>query len=110
VTTDSWIKIAGSILAAAVLGLQGLNLSEVTNGNHAGQKRADLLEQILQLSKDMKQSLDNQTKILENGTKLLEGDDKSFKQQGEILNTLQKAIEQRDRLLRESLEKKSENQ
>jgi hypothetical protein len=58
-----------------------------------------LLEQILQLSKDMSQSLENQNRMLSH-------DDASLSNQESILTTLKAAIKQRDRLLRESLEKR----
>jgi hypothetical protein len=54
-----------------------MNLSEVNHGNQAGQKRADLLEQILQISTNVDESLKNQTQMLSH-------DDASLKNQSDI--------------------------
>jgi hypothetical protein len=118
-TTHSalWGKVATGALGALILGLQGVNLSEVAGVSAGGEKRQVLLEQILSLSQDMKQSLENQsrslanqTKILENGSEILQRDDVSFKNQEEIIKTLKAAIDDRRNLLQQNLDELKKQQ
>jgi hypothetical protein len=109
-------KIIAGVAGALVLGLQGVSLSEVSHGNQNGERRMEMLEELLKISKDVDRSLDNQTKlletmetsltnqnnILENGSKNLANDEESLKQQGQILQTLKDAINERRELLKEN--------
>jgi small-conductance mechanosensitive channel len=104
IPAETWTKIAGGIVGVILLGLQGVNLSEVTTGNENGSKRMQLLEQLLVISRDMEKALENQTKILENGAEMLNRDEASLKNQGEIILTLKKAIDERRDLLQQNLE------
>ena len=102
-TAKDWGTIVTSVLGAVILGLQGINLSEVSAGNQSGEKRAEMLEQLLALSKSMDDSAHAQTKILQNGATLLEQDDKAFARQTQILDTLKAAIAERKVLLQDVL-------
>jgi hypothetical protein len=106
----NWTKIATGVLGAVLLGLQGINLTEVTHGNQNGEKRMQVLEQLLVIGRDTKElldrqtkMLDNQTQTLQNGVQLLKNDDDAFHRQQQILETLKAAIAERKELLEKNL-------
>jgi hypothetical protein len=98
-----WTKILTGALGAALLGLQGINISEVTQVGEQGRQRAIALEGI-------EKSLENQTAILEgletsikqngeilaNGSKMLDSDSQALQNQQKILDLLQKNLEARN--------------
>ena len=92
-----WTKIAGAIAGAVLLGLQGVNLSEISHGNSNGDKRMETLQQLLVISKSIDASLNNQTRMLQH-------DEQSEENQKVILDTLTKAINERRSLLQQNLE------
>ena len=96
-TAEGWTKIFGSVLGAAILAMQGINLGETSAGNEAGQKREEILNQVLQIAKDEKTAMSNQTRILQNGAD-------SLVNQAELLRTVKAAIEERRGLLEKNLE------
>jgi hypothetical protein len=103
-STD-WSKIVTGALGVIILGLQGVNLSEIGQVGAGGEKRQALLEQLIVISKDINTSLTNQSKMLEH-------DNRSFENQQQILDTLTKAINERRDLLQQNLDelKKTKNQ
>ena len=92
-----WGKIITGVVGALILGLQGINLSELGSVGAGGEKRQVLLEQLIVISKDIEKSLDNQTKMLEH-------DNRSFENQQQILTTLTSAINERRDLLQKNLD------
>jgi hypothetical protein len=90
-----WGKIASGVVGALILALQGVNLSEIGSSAEQGNKRMEVLQQLLVISKSVDQSLHNQNEILRNGADLITRDNESLKNQTEILNTLKTAIEER---------------
>lgn len=94
---SDWTKIAGAIAGAVLLGLQGVNLSEITHGNQNGEKRMETLQQLLVISKNIDASLKNQTRMLQH-------DEQSEANQKVILDTIHKAIDERRNLLQQNLE------
>ena len=92
-----WGKVLTGCVGALILGLQGVNLSELGSVGAGGEKRQALLEQLLVISKDINTSLTNQSKMLEH-------DNKSFENQQQILNTLTTAINERRDLLQKNLD------
>ena len=92
-----WGKIVTGVVGALILGLQGVNLSEIGQVGAGGEKRQVLLEQLIVISKDIEKSLDNQTKMLEH-------DNRSFENQQQILTTLTGAINERRDLLQKNLD------
>jgi hypothetical protein len=99
-----WGKIITGVVGALILGLQGVNLSEVAGVSAGGEKRQVLLEQLIVISKDIEKSLDNQTKMLEHDNKNFENQQHLFENQQQILDTLTTAIKERRDLLRQNLE------
>jgi hypothetical protein len=97
ITAETWTKIVGGVVGVILLGLQGVNLSEISHGNENGQKRMQILEQLLDISKNIETSLQNQNKMLEH-------DSRSFDNQQKILETLTTAINERRDLLKQNLE------
>jgi hypothetical protein len=94
---SDWTKVAGTIAGAVLLGLQGINLSEINHGNHNGEKRMETLQQLLVISKNIDASLKNQTRMLEH-------DEQSEANQKVILDTINKAINERRDLLQKNLD------
>jgi hypothetical protein len=92
-----WGKILTGCVGALILGLQGVNLSELGSVGAGGEKRQALLEQLIVISKDIEKSLDNQGKMLDH-------DSRSFENQQRILETLTKAIDERRDLLQQNLD------
>jgi hypothetical protein len=99
-----WNKLVTTGLGVVLLGLQGVNLSELGSVGAGGEKRRELLEQLIVISKDIEKSLDNQGKMLDH-------DNRSFENQQQILETLTKAINERRDLLQQNLDelKKQKN-
>jgi hypothetical protein len=92
-----WNKIVTSLLGVILLGMQGINLSEIGAVGAGGEKRQALLEQLIVISHDIETSLKNQNQMLEH-------DNKSFENQQQILNTLTQAINERRDLLQQNLD------
>lgn len=92
-----WNKLLTTGLGVILLGLQGVNLSEIGQVGAGGEKRQALLEQLLVISKDINTSLANQSKMLDH-------DSRSFENQQRILETLTKAIDERRDLLQQNLD------
>jgi hypothetical protein len=92
-----WGKIVTSCVGILILGLQGVNLSELGSVGAGGEKRQALLEQLIVISKDIEKSLENQSKMLDH-------DSRSFENQQRILETLTKAIDERRDLLQQNLD------
>ena len=99
-----WGKIITGCVGALILGLQGVNLSEVASVGAGGEKRQVLLEQLIVISKDIEKSLDNQGKMLEHDNKNFENQQHLFENQQQILDTLTKAINERRELMQKQLE------
>jgi small-conductance mechanosensitive channel len=115
ISAATWTQIGGGIVAAVIVALQGANLNETSNVVETGQKivatgekRTTLLEEILDISKNMDQGLRNQTEILRNEVSMMASDDRSLKMQGEILNTIKEAISARQELLEHQLQEMRE--
>jgi hypothetical protein len=83
-----WTTVGAGIAGGILLALQGINLSEIGHVSDDGQKRMEVLQQLVTISKDIDASLKNQNQMLAH-------DDQSFQNQKEILETLKKAIEER---------------
>ena len=92
-----WSKIVTGALGVILLGMQGVNLSEIGQVGAGGEKRQALLEQLIVISHDIEISLKNQNQMLEH-------DNKSFENQQQILDTLTKAIDERRDLLQKNLD------
>jgi hypothetical protein len=92
-----WGKILTGCVGALILGLQGVNLSELGSVGAGGEKRQALLEQLIVISHDIETSLKNQNQMLEH-------DNKSFENQQKILETLTSAINERRDLLQKNLD------
>ena len=92
-----WSKIITSALGVILLGMQGLNLSEIGQVGAGGEKRQVLLERLIVISTNIEKSLDNQSKMLDH-------DSRSFENQQRILETLTKAIDERRDLLQQNLD------
>jgi hypothetical protein len=73
---------------ALVLGLQGLSVSEINHGNQNGDKRMEMLEELLKISRSVQLSLENQNKMLSH-------DEESISNQAQIIQTLRDAIKER---------------
>jgi hypothetical protein len=106
--STNWPQIVATVAGAVVVGMQGVNFAEISAGNSSGQKRMEVLQQLLQLSRDMDKSLTNQealarsnTEILKNGADMLSHDQDQFKLQTEILGTLRDAIKERRELMKQ---------
>jgi len=100
--SKSWVQIAATVAGAIVVGMQGVNFAEISHGNENGEKRMELLQQLLSISKSMDESLKNQNRMLDH-------DAQSFQNQQQILETLTKAINERRDILLRDLQKQQEN-
>jgi hypothetical protein len=115
ISAATWTQIGGGIVAAVIVALQSANLNETGNVVETGQrivatgeKRTTLLEEILDISKNMDTGLRNQTEILRNEVSMMASDDRSLRMQGEILNTIKEAISARQELLEHQLQEMRE--
>lgn len=97
----NWTQIIATVAGAVVVGMQGVNFAEVSHGNANGEKRMEVLQQLLSISQSMDKSLDNQTEILKNGSAQLKRDEDQFRLQTEILGTLRDAIKERREQLKD---------
>jgi hypothetical protein len=80
---------------ALVLGLQGVSVSEISHGNSNGEKRMEMLEELLKISKSIETSLENQNKMLSH-------DEESISNQTQIIQTLKDAIRERREWLKQN--------
>jgi hypothetical protein len=97
----NWTQIIATVAGAVVVGMQGVNFAEISHGNSNGEKRMEILQEVLNISKSMDKSLENQTEILKNGTDMLNHDQEQFTLQTQILTTLRDAIKERREQLKQ---------
>ena len=102
------MQIGTGVVGAIIVGLQGINLNETGAVAQNGEKRATMLEEILDISKNIETGLKNQTQILQNEVQMMQADDRSLKMQGEILETIKSAISARQELLEHQLQEMRE--
>ena len=94
-------RVLTILAGGAMLALQGVNLSEVASGNAQGNQRMDVLQHLVRISEDQTNLLEASKKILENGTLELARDEESLTNQTKILNTLNRAIDERREILKD---------
>jgi hypothetical protein len=108
ISSATWMQIGTGVVGAIIVGLQGINLNETGTVAQNGEKRATMLEEILDISKNIETGLKNQTQILQNEVQMMQADDRSLKMQGEILETIKSAISARQELLEHQLQEMRE--
>jgi hypothetical protein len=108
ISSATWMQIGTGVVGAIIVGLQGINLNETGAVAQNGEKRATMLEEILDISKNIETGLKNQTQILQNEVQMMQADDRSLKMQGEILETIKSAISARQELLEHQLQEMRE--